>query len=230
MKLDRLLAKHRFQGRSAAHAHIAAGHVRVNGRPCTNNHAEISRFDEVLQNAQAVQPAHYALYLMLHKPIGYLSATADGAHPTVLSLVAHPLAHELHLAGRLDRSTSGLVLLTNDGRWSKALMHPESEVEKVYLVTTARPIPEDADYRFAKGIMLYPEHRLSRPARLERLSPRQARVTLHEGRRHQVKRMFFALGTPLTALHRQRIGPYELPASLQEGQWQAVEPSLIGFT
>jgi 16S rRNA pseudouridine516 synthase len=137
VKLDRLIAKHQSLGRTRAHHVIAAGHVCVDDTCITNAQHEIDRFMRVHLDGEVIQQPERALYLMLHKPIGVLSATADAEHRTVLDLIDDPDKDTLHIAGRLDRSTSGLVLLTNDGRWSKRLMDPAAKVPKVYLVETS---------------------------------------------------------------------------------------------
>ena len=124
------------------------------------------------------------------------------------------------IAGRLDRSTSGLVLLTNDGRWSKALMAPGNKVPKVYLVETRDPIPRETVEAFARGFHFPTEDITTLPARLEILGERHARLTLHEGRYHQVKRMFHRVNNRVLSLHRQSIGPINLPPDLAPGQWR----------
>jgi 16S rRNA pseudouridine516 synthase len=119
VKLDRLLAKHQSTGRTGAHRAIAARRVCVDGVIFTEAQHEVDRFMRVELDGEVIQQPERALYLMLHKPLGVLSATADAEHRTVLDLIDDPDKHTLHIAGRLDRGTSGLVLLTNDGRWSK---------------------------------------------------------------------------------------------------------------
>jgi 16S rRNA pseudouridine516 synthase len=166
---------------------------------------------------------------MLHKPLGVVSATVDARHSTVLDLIDDPDKGSLHLVGRLDRHTSGLVLLTNDGRWSKILMHPSRKVPKTYHVTTRDPIPADAPERFATGFYFHTEDLTTRPAELEILTPHTARLTLHEGRYHQIKRMFHRLDNRITALHRECIGDIVLPPDLAPGKWQPVPRELCGI-
>jgi 16S rRNA pseudouridine516 synthase len=157
---------------------------------------------------------------MLHKPTGILSATKDDQHPTVLDLIDDPDKHTLHIAGRLDRSTSGLVLLTNDGRWSKRLMAAEEKVPKVYLVETLDPIAPEAVDAFARGFYFHTEDITTLPAELVILSERTARLTLHEGRYHQVKRMFHRVSNRVVSLHRESIGGIALPPDLEPGKWR----------
>ncbi len=220
MKLDRLIASHQSQGRQSAHRAIAARRVRVNGMIVTDGHHPVDRFTLVEIDDTVVQPPERALYLMLHKPVGILSATKDDQHPTVLDLIDDPDKHTLHIAGRLDRSTSGLVLLTNDGRWSKRLMTAEEKVPKVYLVETLDPIAPDAVAAFAAGFYFHTEDITTLPAELVILDEHRAQLTLHEGRYHQVKRMFHRVGNRVTQLHRQSIGTLALPADLPPGAWR----------
>jgi 16S rRNA pseudouridine516 synthase len=160
--------------------------------------------------------------ILLYKPRGVLSATKDAHLPTVIDLVDDPDRDALHLVGRLDRWTSGLVLLTNDGNWSKALMHPDRKVPKVYEVETEELIAEGAEEAFARGFYFHTEDITTLPVTLERLEDRKARLTLHEGRYHQIKRMFHRVGNRVKSLHRTAIGGLELPHDWQPGQWRCL--------
>ncbi len=220
MKLDRLLAKHQSMGRTAAHHAIAARRVRVDGAVVTDAQHEVDRFMRVELGAELIQQPARALYLMLHKPVGVLSATEDKEHRTVLDLIDDSDKHTLHIAGRLDRSTSGLVLLTNDGRWSKRLMAPESKMPKVYFVESHDVISPEAVAAFARGFHFHTEDIMTRPAELVILDERRARLTLHEGRYHQIKRMFHGVKNRVLSLHRERIGDILLPADLAPGMWR----------
>ena len=235
MKLDRLIAKHRSLGRRTAHQLIAAGQVRVNEAVITDSQNEVDRFMSVMLDAETVQQAERALYLMLHKPVGILSATKDEVHRTVLDLIDDPGKQTLHLAGRLDRGSSGLVLLTNDGRWSKRLMAAEHKVSKIYEVETAEPIAAEAVAAFAQGFYFHTEDITTLPAKLEILGECRARVTLHEGRYHQIKRMFHRGQNRVVALHRVSMGGLVLPGDLPAGAWRAltteeVQLAMIPFT
>jgi len=227
MKLDRLIAGYEAMGRQAAHHAIAARRVRVDGVCVTDGHHPVDRFTLVELDDAVVQASERALYLMLHKPVGILSATKDDQHSTVIDLVDDPDKHTLHIAGRLDRSTSGLVLLTNDGRWSKRLMTAEEKVPKVYIVETLDPISPDAAEAFARGFYFHTEDITTLPAELVLLGGNQARLTLHEGRYHQVKRMFHRVGNRVINLHRESIGALTLPADLPPGAWRALTPQEV---
>jgi 16S rRNA pseudouridine516 synthase len=220
VKLERLLAKHESMGRTRARRAIIDGRVRVNGSTSLQTDHEVDRFQSVSLDGALIRAAERLLHVMLHKPVGILSATSDAFHRTVIDLLDYPDKHTLHLVGRLDRSTSGLVLLTNDGRWSKALMAPQRKVPKVYLVETRDPIPESAAAAFAEGFHFHTENITTLPAGLEIHDERKARLTLHEGRYHQVKRMFHRIGNQVTALHRESIGGIKLPDELLPGDWR----------
>ena len=222
MKLDRLIAGHHAMGRQAAHRAIAGRRVRVNGTCVTDGHHPVDRFTQVELDEVVIQRPERALYLMMHKPAGILSATKDDLHPTVLDLIDDPDKHTLHIAGRLDRGTSGLVLLTNDGRWSKRIMAAEEKVPKVYLVETQEAIAPEAVETFAHGFYFHTENITTLPAELVILGERSARLTLHEGRYHQVKRMFHRVGNRVRNLHRESIGAITLTTDLPPGAWRAL--------
>jgi len=222
VKLDRLLAKHQSMGRSRARQSIIDRRVRVNNVVETGIDHTVDRFCRVELDGIIIQAAERLLYIILHKPVGVVSATTDAEHTTVLDLIDDPDKASLHLVGRLDKNTSGLVLLTNDGRWSKALMNPDHKVPKVYLVETRDPIPTEAVAAFQEGFYFHTENLTTLPTKLEILSDRKARLTLHEGRYHQVKRMFHRIGNQVTALHREQIGSIILPEDLAPGEWRAL--------
>ena len=225
MKLDRLIAKHRSLGRREAHRLIAAQQVKVDDIVCVENQYPVDRFMQVQLGGEIIQNAERALYLMLHKPAGVLSATVDAEHQTVIDLIDDPDKHTLHIAGRLDRASTGLLLLTNDGRWSKQFMNAESKVSKVYLVETLQPIPHEAVATFAQGIYFATEDITTLPSGLEILAEKRARITLHEGRHHQIKRMLGRVGCLVSSLHRESIGSLTLPENLEPGKWRALTDS-----
>ncbi|MEM7014837.1 MAG: pseudouridine synthase [Verrucomicrobiota bacterium] len=223
MRLDHFIAKKLGVSERTARSEIVAGKIRVDGEVNLQLQAEVSRFSRVEFEGKVVQPAVERLHFMLNKPEGAVSATVDDEHQTVLDLIDHPNKATLHLAGRLDRSSTGLVLLTNDGKWSDQLMNPDRKVAKVYLVETDQPIPAAAVAAFAEGFHFQTEQIHTLPAKLEILGERQARVTLHEGRYHQIKRMFHRIeGIRLRSLHRIQIGEIRLPRDLLFGQWRAL--------
>ena len=209
MRLDRFLTRRGTHSGKEVAQLLVASRVKVGGDVEGNGLRKIDRFSRVELDGEILQE-HEAVYLMLHKPAGYLSATRDPLHPTVLELIDHPLRDELHLAGRLDRASTGLLLLTNDGRWSKRVTEPMEEIPKIYRVSTRDEISPETTAIFAAGIYFAYEDLTTRPAVLEILAAREALLTIHEGRYHQVKRMFHAVGNQVLSLHRERIGPLVL--------------------
>lgn len=226
MRLDRFIAKHSCHSHQSARWLIAAGRVQIDGVVARDGRQEIDRFMAVALDGALLQQ-RTAHYLMLHKPIGYLSATRDPLHRTVMELLPVPLRPVLHIGGRLDRSTSGLLLLTNDGLWSRRVTAPQIKTPKIYLVGTALPITDEAVARFAQGMHFDFEGITLTPAELQRLDDCQARLTIYEGRYHQVKRMFHAVGNLVTSLHRERMGQIELDAALAPGDYRPLTPEEI---
>ncbi|MBT8036650.1 MAG: pseudouridine synthase [Verrucomicrobiae bacterium] len=228
MRLDRFLYHHSPHGRRAIRPILAAGRVRVEGAIEKDSQCEIGDFTQVELDGVLLR-ADTPVYIMLNKPAGYLSATTDLQHPTVMELIDEP--QTLHIAGRLDRATTGLLILTNDGKWSRQLTdpphHKRDGVPKVYLVETAEPITQETHAHFTQGIYFAYEDLTTRPAELEILTPRQARLTLYEGRYHQIKRMFHAVGNRVTALHRLSVGKIQLDPELKPGQYRTLSEAEV---
>mgnify|MGYP001595195788 FL=1 len=142
MRLDRFLSHQTRLGKKIVRHKIDAGLVSVNGSVELFNRCEVDHFTTVAMDGIVLQE-NEAIYLMLHKPAGYLSATSDPQHPTVIELIKEDYAADLHIAGRLDRASTGLLLLTNDGRWSRSLTEPDKKVPKVYQVELRDPVRAD---------------------------------------------------------------------------------------
>lgn len=220
MKLSRILSNQNGISRRRANLLLAAGRVRVDGKICREGGRDISRFREVCIDQEVIQRPEPAYYLMLNKPAGYLSATEDPVHPTVMELIEPALRDHLHIGGRLDRASTGLLILSSDGLWTRRLTEPKVKIPKVYQVTTAYPICPDTADRFAKGIWFGHEQLRTSPAKLEQLGVTEARLTIYEGRYHQVKRMFHAVGNRVTSLHRESMGSLVLDPALAIGRYR----------
>jgi 16S rRNA pseudouridine516 synthase len=225
MRLDRFLARYTPHGRRGIRPILASGRVTVDGVVEKNTQCEVGDFSQVTLDG-ALLRSRTAVYLMLHKPVGYLSATTDPQHPTVMDLIDTP--EPLHLAGRLDRATTGLLLLTNDGKWSRQLTEPKEQTPKIYRVETAHPITKNTRKLFAQGIYFAYEDLTTQAAELEILAPQQCLLTIYEGRYHQVKRMFHAVGNRVTGLHRMSVGDITLDSSLQPGEYRKLTAHEIG--
>lgn len=218
MRLDRFLSKRPEFSRQDVRRLLLEARVQVDGQVQQDGLHEISAFSRIELDGQLLQAGEPARYLMLHKPAGVVSATRDPQHRTVLDLLPEKQRAGLHIAGRLDGNTTGLLLLTNDGQWSRRLTLPTSKLPKVYRVATAEPITAEYVATFARGIYFAYEDLVTQPAQLEILASHRARLTLTEGRYHQVKRMFGHFRNRVTALHRESIGPIRLDPALQPGQ------------
>lgn len=219
IRLDKLLTQHSPYSRSDIKKLLKQGRVQLNGSTVQDGALKVEPNQLITLDDQ---PLHCATehYFLLHKPVGYVCATVDEQHPTVLQLINEPCAQQLHCAGRLDLDTTGLVLLTSDGQWSHQVTSPRKQCEKEYWIETADAIDPSVIELFAQGMQLRNETQLTRPAHLTLQGPTQARLILQEGKYHQVKRMFAATGNKVIRLHRQRIGPITLDETLAAGAYR----------
>lgn len=221
MRLDRFLSNLPRFNRQDARQLISQGRIYLDGQQCRDTQAEVREFSRVQLDDELLQAGKAARYFMLHKPVGVVSATRHPEHRTVLDLLDEADKDDLHLAGRLDLNTSGLLLISNDGLWTRRLTLPGSKQPKVYRVLTEQPISTEYIEVFARGLYFAYEDLTTLPAELEILGSHSARLTLHEGRYHQVKRMFGHFQNKVIGLHRERIGPLEL-GDLPPGHYRAL--------
>jgi len=219
MRLDRFVNRKTQYGQQRVRMLLATGKVRLEGELCTDGTRSINQFSRVELAGELLQWAQ-PYYVMLHKPIAYVSATRDKKHPTVVDLIQETFSAELHIAGRLDFNTTGLMLLTNDGQWSRRITEPAEKKPKTYLVTTQHPITSEYTQQFKRGIYLAREKMTTHSAELDILEPRLGRLTIYEGRYHQVKRMFGFFDNRVLALHRERMGAIVLDPLLPAGQYR----------
>jgi pseudouridine synthase len=214
LRLNAYLARAGVSSRRAADELIKAGRVTVNGEPGQLN-TFVERGDHVEVDGRPVA-AQKLTYVLLHKPPGTVTTARDPqGRPTVVELVDTP--ERVVPVGRLDADTTGALLLTNDGPLAHRLAHPRYGVEKVYEVEVEGEPDEEALRRLAEGVEL--EDGLTAPASARRLAPSKLELTLHEGRKHQVKRMCEAVGHPVVRLHRPRYASLEL-GELAPGSWR----------
>jgi 16S rRNA pseudouridine516 synthase len=219
MRLDKFIATVTDLSRSDAKRAIKDGFVSVEGRTTVDAQYEVAADTRVALEGRMLRSA-LPRYFMLHKPEGYVCATKDRTHNTVLDLLHEDNIEALHIAGRLDVDTTGLVLLTDDGQWSHRITAPKSDCDKTYLLRTAEPIGAQAAEQFARGLFLHEEKQRLKPAQLDIIDDHSARLTISEGKYHQVKRMFGALGNAVVSLHRERIGAIVLDPRLAEGEYR----------
>ena len=224
--MDRLIGRERGMGKRAVREVLASGVVCVGGAVERDGSREVGRFVRVEVGEEVLQ-ARVGRYVLVNKPVGVVSATVDDEHATVVGLVDREWAGELHLAGRLDRSTSGLVVLTNDSEFSERLTRPEEKVGKVYLVETDSDIPGEAVEAFEVGMWFAKEGVRTQPARVEMLGAKRCRLTIYEGKHHQVKRMFLRFGVRVVGLHREAVGELVL-AGLRVGGWRELTAKEVG--
>ncbi|BET40310.1 MULTISPECIES: 16S rRNA pseudouridine(516) synthase RsuA [Atlantibacter] len=227
MRLDKFIAQQLGISRAIAGREIRASRVTVDGEPVKDSAFKLTPEHDVAYEGNSLVQQTGPRYFMLNKPQGYVCSTDDPDHPTILYFLDEPLAHKLHAAGRLDIDTTGLVLLTDDGQWSHRITSPRHHCEKTYRVTLESPVAEDTAERFAKGVQLHNEKDLTKPAVLEVLSPTDVRLTISEGRYHQVKRMFAAVGNHVVELHRERIGAIALDDDLAPGEYRPLTEAEI---
>ena len=221
MRLDRFLTESLGLTRSQAGRIIRSGEVLVNGMATKSAATQVDEQDVVELDGQRLQQTG-PRYFMLHKPEGYVCSNDDPEHPTVLMLFDEPALNKLHCAGRLDLDTTGLLLVTDDGQWSHRITSPRHECAKTYRAWLADPVEPAVIEQFASGVQLRGERQLTRPAELELVTPTEALLTIHEGKYHQVKRMFAAVGNKVIRLHRERVGCLALGSELAPGQYRAL--------
>jgi 23S rRNA pseudouridine2605 synthase len=221
MRLNAYLARAGVASRRRADELIKEGRVRVNGEPGQLN-TFVESGDVVEVDGRRVEPQQLA-YVLLHKPAGLVTTASDPrGRPTVVGHVAHPL--RVVPVGRLDADTTGAILLTNDGPLAHRLAHPRYGVEKVYEAEVEGEPSDDALRRLAEGVEL--DDGVTAPARARRLGPSTIELALHEGRKHQVKRMCAAVGHPVRRLHRSRYAGLEL-GGLAPGEWRELSPDEV---
>jgi 16S rRNA pseudouridine516 synthase len=219
MRLDFFVAHASGMTRKNAKRCIGTGRVRVNGETQRKAALVLADDDHVTLDGEVLVLAGHR-YLMLNKPPGVVCSTDDPDNPTVLGLLPSELRRDLHPAGRLDADTTGLVLLTSDGQWSHRITAPASHLPKTYRVELADALTDAACDRLEQGVQLRNETKNTRPAMVERVTPTCIRLTISEGRYHQVKRMLAAVGNRVQALHREAIGPLALDPSLAPGEFR----------
>jgi len=214
VRLNRYLASAGVGSRRAVDELIRAGRVTVNGEVGELG-AAVGDGDVVAVDGRTVAPQELA-YLMLHKPSGVVTTASDPQRRrTVVDLVESP--QRVYPVGRLDRDTTGLLLLTNDGELANRLAHPRHGVDKAYVAEVEGDPPPDAIRRLAEGVEL--NDGPTAPARARRLGAGRLELVIHEGRNRQVRRMCEAVGHPVRRLHRTAYGPLELD-TLAPGSWR----------
>ncbi|AMO57918.1 16S rRNA pseudouridylate synthase [Endozoicomonas montiporae] len=219
MRLDKYLCESTELSRAEAKRLLRGGDVTCNGKVIKSGSFKVPEAAEVRIEGNLLS-LRGLRYIMLNKPVDFISSTTDDDYPSVLNLLDIDKISTLHIAGRLDVDTTGLLLITDDGQWSHKLMSPKKVCGKRYRVELTDPIQDDAVETFANGVGLRGEKTVTKPAKLEILSPTEVLLTITEGKYHQVKRMFAAIGNKVERLHREQVGQIELDESLAPGEWR----------
>lgn len=243
MRLDKFICKSTELTRNEAKKLLKSGEVRVNAKIEKSASMQVHENNSITVDGKELT-ARTSRYFMLHKVIDSICSNVDEVYPSVLNFLDVDKAFDLHIAGRLDADTTGLVLITDDGRWSHNVISPKKECQKTYRVWLRNDILEDKAAelieQFKQGIQLQGESSLTRPAVLELVTTsgiinkevnqgvNEVLLTITEGKYHQVKRMFAAVGNRVVGLHREQIGAIEL-GDLAPGEWRSLTEAEVAL-
>lgn len=232
MRLDKYVSASTGLSRKEAARAIRAEEIEIGGVPCKKAARPVNEGDDISWLGQRLEIIGNR-YIMLHKPEGVVSSSEDPVHQSVFLLLDEPKLDSIHCVGRLDVDTTGLLLLTDDGKWSHRITAPKRKCPKTYIATLADAYDTDnaavVRQAFVEGVMLKGEDNPTEPAELEMLDPHTARLTIVEGRYHQVKRMFAAMGNKVTALHRESVGQLKLDPTLQPGEYRHLSAAEVAL-
>ena len=221
MKLSQVLFSQGFGARRECEGLILGGHVTLAGAVCDDPFLEVDPQGLSFGVRGQLWPYHAKALVLLHKPAGYECSQKPKHHPSVMSLLPLPLrVRGLQPVGRLDEDTTGLLLMTDDGALIHRLTSPKKHVPKVYEIETVDPVSDAQVDDLCRGVVLHDDPLPVRAAACERSGDHALRMTLLEGKYHQVKRMVAAAGNTVAALHRSACGVLALPADLAPGQWR----------
>jgi len=237
MRIDKFIANNTDISRTEVRKLIKAGRIGLNDDVVDDSSLKLKGKNELVTvDGKPVESIGH-IYYMLNKPEGYVSANSDASYPTVIDLLSNNAGSKggrllknstalknLQVVGRLDLDTTGLILLTNDGDWNHRITSPKSACMKSYLATLDHPVPAEATEKFARGMLLEGEKKQTKPAFLERITGKRVRITIQEGKYHQVKRMFASVGCRVLKLHRESIGPIKLDSELAPGEFRELFP------
>lgn len=235
MELQDILYSQGFGPRRVCLGLVQNGLVSVEGQPCDDPYAAFEPKGLSFTVEGRAWTYHPKAYLMLHKPAGYECSQKPSAWPSIYTLLPAPLRQRpskganpgVQAIGRLDQDTTGLLLLSDDGAFIHKMSSPKRHVPKVYEVGTADPVDGRQVDRLLQGVVLDDDPKPVRAAACEATESHALRLTLTEGKYHQVKRMLAAVGNRVVSLHRSRIGALELPHDLAAGQWRWLTPETL---
>ena len=219
IRLDKLLSHKGYGSRKEVKQLIRKGYVFVNEEVVYDDDYRVNEdIDSITIMDEEVTYSKF-VYYMMHKPKNVVSATFDFHKDTVIDLMGYLAKQKIFPVGRLDIDTEGLLLITNDGQLAHNLLSPKKHVDKVYYVEFSGVYKEEYTPMFERGIVIDDGY-VCKPASFKLLTPQSGKITLHEGKFHQVKRMFIALGMEVTYLKRIKFGPLELDENLPCGEFR----------
>lgn len=227
MRIDKFICKSTELTRTEAKKVLKSGEVRVNGSVVKNAATQVHENNTIEIDGQ-ILTARTSRYIMLHKPLDTICSNVDEIYPSILNYIEVDKAFDLHIAGRLDADTTGLVIVTDDGRWSHNIISPNKECSKTYRVWLRNIVNESAIDKFKIGVQLQGETGLTKPGILELIDDKEVLLTITEGKYHQVKRMFAAIGNKVVGLHREQIGCVKL-AHLPLSEWRYLTEDEVNY-
>jgi 16S rRNA pseudouridine516 synthase len=230
VRIDKYIASVTDYSRAEVKRFIKEGEVCINANIATSPKQHIDQGEDSISLHNQALGVLAPRYFMLNKPPDTLCATTDNAQPTVIDLLDEPNQHKLQIAGRLDKDTTGLVLITDDGQWNHRLTAPNKHCFKTYRVTLTEPLSNDAVQQLEQGVQLNNEKQPTLPAKVVLIEKTLIELSIQEGKYHQVKRMLAAVNNHVHHLHRQQIGNIILDPSLRAGEYRALTASEIHGT
>lgn len=227
MRLDKFMSEAGILSRKETAKAASRGEITVNGQPVKKADVKVDEEKDTVAYKGAVIPYHSFVYVMLNKPKGYISATEDGHAPVVTELLDETLQKRgLFPCGRLDKDTTGFMLLTDDGVLAHLLLSPKRHVAKTYAFSLDKPLPQGAEEAFAAGVTIGDE--LCKPAALTLADDRRSgEIVLVEGKYHQIKRMMLTFGSTVVSLSRLTFAGIPLDGGLARGRWRYLTDSEI---
>jgi len=240
MRLDKFIRKSTALNKEQVLLALQDKQISVNGDLIIDPAFQVHENNKVTFNAQVLVPRPFR-YILMHKPTAMICSNVDEVYPSAFNLLTPGNeivntdvkrgdainSDEFHIVGRLDADTTGLVLITDDGRWTYTITLPNSGCKKVYRVGLSKPFKAELINQFEQGIQLQGESQLTLPASIEIVNSKEVLLTITEGKFHQVKRMFAATGNRVVYLHREKIGNIQLDVAV--GKWRYLTPLEINF-
>lgn len=226
MRLDKYICESTSLTRSQAKKVISQGRVK-SGDKVVRSSAYKAAADEVISFDDKILSVRGLRYIMMNKPQDFICSNVDEQLPSLFNLIDAEKKEQLFIAGRLDADTTGLALITDDGQWSHKVTSPRNKCKKRYRVGLDAVITDEAIAQLKAGVQLNSEPQPCLPAEVEVLSETEVLLTISEGKYHQVKRMFAAVGNLVIELHREQIGEIKLDESLEFGEWRYLTESEV---